>query len=58
MCIRDRVQLEKAMTLQQSNRLVDARDTLARFLQQYPESPYDAEARQLLARIYRQQKSY
>ena len=52
------VQLEKAMTLQQSNRLVDARDTLARFLQQYPESPYDAEARQLLARIYRQQKSY
>ncbi len=52
------VQLEKAMTLQQSNRLVDARDTLARFLQQYPDSPYDAEARQLLARIYRHLKSY
>ena len=52
------VQLEKALTLQQSKRLVDARDTLAQFLQKYPESPYDAEARQLLARIYRQQKSY
>ena len=52
------VQMEKAITLQLSNRLGDARDTLAKFLQKYPDSPYDAEARQLLARIYRQQKSY
>ncbi len=52
------VQLEKALTLQQNNSLAEARDTLAGFLQKYPESPYDSEARQLLAGIYRQQKEY
>ncbi|MBC8219441.1 MAG: tetratricopeptide repeat protein [Proteobacteria bacterium] len=52
------VQLEKAQTLLEKGDLTEARNTVAKFLKEYPESPYDAEARQLLARIYRQQKSY
>ena len=52
------VQLEKAQTLLEKADLTEARNTTARFLQKYPESPYDAEARQLLAKIYRKQKSY
>ncbi|MBC8258182.1 MAG: tetratricopeptide repeat protein [SAR324 cluster bacterium] len=52
------VQLEKAQTLLEKGDLTEARNTAALFLQKYPASPYDAEARQLLARIYRQQKSY
>jgi len=52
------VQLEKAQALLEKGDLTEARNTVAKFLQQYPNSSYDAEARQLLARIYRQQKSY
>ena len=52
------VQLEKAQALLEKGDLTEARNTAAKFLQQYPKSSYDAEARQLLARIYRQQKSY
>ncbi|MGY8701026.1 MAG: tetratricopeptide repeat protein, partial [bacterium] len=52
------VQLEKTRALLEKEDLTEARNTIARFLKEYPESPYDAEARQLLARIYRQQKSY
>jgi tetratricopeptide (TPR) repeat protein len=52
------IQLEKASALLEKEDLTEARNTIARFLKEYPESPYDAEARQLLARIYRQQKSY
>ena len=52
------VQLEKARTLMDKVDLTEARNTTARFLQKYPDSPYDAEARQLLAKIYRKQKSY
>ena len=52
------VQLEKAGTLLENEDLTEARNTIAGFLQKFPESPYDAEARQLLARIYRKQKSF
>ena len=52
------VQLEKAQALLEKEDLNEARNTTARFLNKYPESPYDAEARQLLARIYRKQKSF
>jgi TolA-binding protein len=52
------VQLEKARALLENEDLTEARNTIARFLKKYPESPYDSEARLLLARIYRQQKSY
>ena len=52
------VQLEKAGTLLENEDLTEARNTIAGFLQKFPESHYDAEARQLLARIYRKQKSF
>ena len=52
------VQLEKALTLLEKEDLTEARNITAGFLQKYPASPYDAEARQLLAKIYRRKKSY
>ena len=52
------VVLEKARTLVEKGELKEARTTIAIFLNKYLESPYDAEARQILAKIYRLQKSY
>ena len=56
--ISELVQLEKARTQLEKEDLTEARNTIARFLKHSPESPYDSETRQLLARIYRKQKSY
>ena len=56
--ISELVQLEKARTQLEKEDLTEARNTIVRFLKHSPESPYDSETRQLLARIYRKQKSY
>ena len=52
------VQFEKAKTLFENEDLQESRNTVAKFIKNYPQSEYDAEARQLLAMIYRKQKLF
>ncbi len=52
------IQLEKAQTLFEKKDYPEARDNLARFLQDHPESLYDAEVHQLLAMVYRRDKQF
>ena len=50
--------LETGRTLYEKTDYPGARNKLAQFLQQYPESVYDADARMLLARVYRKNKEF
>ena len=50
--------LETGRTLYEKKDYPAARNKLAQFLQQYPESVYDADARMLLARVYRKNKEF
>ena len=50
--------LETGRTLYEKKDYPAARNKLAQFLQQYPESVYDADSRMLLARVYRKNKEF
>ena len=52
------LQLQAAETLIQADDFQQARDQLARFLQQYPDSVYDADVRKKLADVYKQAKEF
>ncbi len=52
------IQLQAAETLIQMQDFQQARDRLARFLQQYPESVYDADVRKKLADVYKNGKEF
>ena len=46
------IQFEMAQIFYEQKNYAETRNKLAQFLQQYPQSPYDADAWQLLARVY------
>ena len=52
------LQLQAAETLIQVDDFQQARDQLARFLQRYPDSVYDADVRKKLADVYKQAKEF
>ncbi|MFZ8894005.1 MAG: tetratricopeptide repeat protein [bacterium] len=52
------LQLQAAETLIQADDFQQARDQLARFLQRYPDSVYDADVRKKLADVYKQAKEF
>ena len=52
------LQLQAAETLIQADDFQQARDQLARFLQQYPDSVYDADVRKKLANVYKQAQEF
>ena len=52
------LQLQAAETLIQADDFQQARDQLARFLQRYPDSDYDADVRKKLADVYKQAKEF
>ena len=52
------IQLQAAETLVEKGDLSQARNRLARFLKQYPNSPYDADARQRLSSVYKEEKEF
>ena len=52
------LQLQAAETLIQADDFQQARDQLARFLQQYPNSVYDADVRKKLADVYKQAQEF
>ena len=52
------LQLQAAETLIQADDFQQARDQLARFLQQYPDSVYDADIRKKLADVYKQAQEF
>ena len=52
------IRLQMAQTLLDKGTLPQARDQYARFLQQYPDSSYDAAARMDLAEVYRQEREF
>jgi len=52
------LQLQAAETLIQADDFQQARDQLARFLQQYPDSVYDADVRKKLADVYKQAQEF
>jgi len=54
--MRELVDLQTAETLASRADFNGARDQLTRFLRQYPDSLYDADARQLLAQIYQREQ--
>jgi len=56
--ISELTQFEKTKTLFENEDFEEARNTIVRFIKNFPNSEYDAEARQLLARIYRKQKLF
>ena len=52
------LQLQAAETLIQADDFQQARDQIARFLQQYPDSVYDADVRKKLADVYKQAQEF
>jgi tetratricopeptide (TPR) repeat protein len=52
------IRLQMAQTMLDKGSLPEARDQYAKFLQQYPESEYDAAARIEFAEVYRQEREF
>ena len=52
------VQFEKAQIQSEKEDLTEARNTIVKFIRNYPESYYNPESRKLLAQIYRRQNSF
>ena len=56
--IKELAQLEKAQLFLEKEDLTEARNTIVKFLKDYPDGDYDPESRKLLALIYRKQKFF
>lgn len=56
--LKELIHLQSALTLSEKGDLPQARDSLARFLKDYPDSLYDADARQQLAKVYRRNRQF
>jgi len=56
--IAELVQFEKAQIHLENEDLTEARNTIVKFIKNYPESSYDPESRKLLALIYRRQNLF